>query len=293
MTDWTAVAKRNARSVQTTVGWIFWDPGAVARYEALGLPEGFAGPLGYIASRCAPLAPAGPAAVTAAFGSISPLGIAAVFDLLDADGFARMWAARDEAVREGLARPRARPARSAGRLRARPVGRGRRAPGSSDGCSSARTCGWPDRPIPSCPGGTPSTASASGGATRTGRSSSPPGSPMPRRPSSTTPGSATRSTGWRCPGAPRPRPSRPAGGRSRRRAWRRTGRSWRDGIALRQQLEDDTDRLTAAALGAAGRGPRRRVRRPRFEPSCELLLRRVDDTAGPNYQPASRVRAAR
>ena len=39
----------------------------------------------------------------AAFGSISPLGIAAVFDLLDADGFVRMWAARDEAVREGLA----------------------------------------------------------------------------------------------------------------------------------------------------------------------------------------------
>ena len=34
----------------------------------------------------------GPSAVTAAFGSISPLGIAAVFDLLDADGFARMWA---------------------------------------------------------------------------------------------------------------------------------------------------------------------------------------------------------
>ena len=39
MTDWTAVAKRNSRSVQTTVGWIFWDPGAIARYEALGLPE--------------------------------------------------------------------------------------------------------------------------------------------------------------------------------------------------------------------------------------------------------------
>ena len=103
MTDWTAVATRNARSVQTTVGWIFWDPGAVARYAAEGLPEGFAGPLGYIAARCAPLAPAGAAAVTAAFGSISPLGIAAVFDLLDADGFDRMWDARDRAVLEGLA----------------------------------------------------------------------------------------------------------------------------------------------------------------------------------------------
>jgi len=51
VTDWQALTRRTARSVQTTVGWIFWDPGAVARYEAAGLPEGFAGPLGYIASR--------------------------------------------------------------------------------------------------------------------------------------------------------------------------------------------------------------------------------------------------
>ena len=49
MTDWTAVTTRNARSVQTTVGWIFWDPGAVARYRALGLPENLPDPLGYIA----------------------------------------------------------------------------------------------------------------------------------------------------------------------------------------------------------------------------------------------------
>ena len=54
MTDWVEITKRNARSVQTTIGWIFWDPGAVARYENLGLP----GPFGYIAARAAPLAPA-------------------------------------------------------------------------------------------------------------------------------------------------------------------------------------------------------------------------------------------
>jgi hypothetical protein len=29
-----------------------------------------------------------------------------------------------------------------------------------------------------------------------------------------------------------------------------------------------------------------------FEPSCELLLARVDETAGVNYQPASRQRGA-
>jgi len=103
MTDWTEVTSSNARSVQTTIGWIFWDPGAVDRYRAAGLPDGLTGPLGYIAARCAPLAAAGPEAVTAAFGSISPQGITAVFDLLDADGFAAMWTARNEAVATGLA----------------------------------------------------------------------------------------------------------------------------------------------------------------------------------------------
>ena len=49
MTDWFAITRRNARSVQTTVGWIFWDPGATGRYVALGLPTDFAEPLGYIA----------------------------------------------------------------------------------------------------------------------------------------------------------------------------------------------------------------------------------------------------
>jgi hypothetical protein len=99
--EWRAITRRNARSVQTTIGWIFWDPRAIKRYEALGLP----GPLGYIASRAAPLAPAGPDAVIAAFGSITPLGIRAAFDVVRDRGvsFDDVWRARDEAVREGLA----------------------------------------------------------------------------------------------------------------------------------------------------------------------------------------------
>ena len=52
---WLETSRRNARSVQATIGWIFWDPGALTRYDQLGVP----GPLGYIAARCAPLAPAG------------------------------------------------------------------------------------------------------------------------------------------------------------------------------------------------------------------------------------------
>src|SRR5665811_2301922 len=72
---WASISRRNARSVQTMIGWIFWDPGAVSRFEELGLN----GPFGYLASRAAPFAGAGPEAVTASFGSISPAAIALVF----------------------------------------------------------------------------------------------------------------------------------------------------------------------------------------------------------------------
>ncbi|CAB4861332.1 unannotated protein [freshwater metagenome] len=96
--EWFELSKRIARSVQTTVGWIFWDPGAVARFEALGLP----GPLGYIASRSAPFAGAGYAALVAALGSISPMGIQFVVDFMAPQEFMKYWDARNEAIREGL-----------------------------------------------------------------------------------------------------------------------------------------------------------------------------------------------
>jgi hypothetical protein len=97
--DWVDITRRNARSVQTTIGWIFWDPGAIARYERLGLP----GPLGYLASCAAPLGPAEPEATIAAFGSISPAAIRIAFDLVaQHTTFAAVWSARDEAVLEGL-----------------------------------------------------------------------------------------------------------------------------------------------------------------------------------------------
>ena len=101
--DWCELTRRNARSVQTTIGWIFWDPGAARRYNAAGLPEAFAGPLGYIASRCAPLAGAGPDAVVASFGSISPMAIRGVFQFLGTpERFGEIWSARDAAVVDGL-----------------------------------------------------------------------------------------------------------------------------------------------------------------------------------------------
>lgn len=51
-----------------------------------------------------PLAPAGPDAVIAAFGSISPAGIRWAFDLVaTSTTFDDVWHARDDAVLEGLA----------------------------------------------------------------------------------------------------------------------------------------------------------------------------------------------
>jgi hypothetical protein len=101
LSDPLQAARRCSRSVQTTIGWIFWDPGAVERLAAIGLPH----PFGYLAARGAPLAPAGPDAVIAAFGSIAPIGVHIAFELVAQHGttFEAAWAERDAAVLEGLA----------------------------------------------------------------------------------------------------------------------------------------------------------------------------------------------
>jgi len=62
-----------------------------------------------------------------------------------------------------------------------------------------------------------------------------------------------------------------------------------EGVALRQHIEDETDRLTTRVWELLGE-ERADAFAPAFEPPCELLLARVDITAGPNYQPASRIR---
>ena len=62
-----------------------------------------------------------------------------------------------------------------------------------------------------------------------------------------------------------------------------------EGVALRQRLEDDTDRLTTVVWEQLGEVESLRFAED-FEPPCEALLARVDVTAGPNYQPGSRIR---
>jgi hypothetical protein len=289
MTDWFEITRRNARSVQTTVGWIFWDPGAIERYTAAGLPADFAGPLGYIAARAAPLAAAGPDAVVAAFGTISPMGIRAVFDLLEEpDRFADFWAARDEAVTEGLrtyAPDIVDPLIEHGPALWEVV---ERLPAIGRVFFGAHLA----QPRPSDPllsgwhavnclrewrGDTHWALVVAYGLTH--------------------PEASILHNAWLGYEDDWLAISRGTAPDELEAGWTRlTERGLAvdrtvtpDGVALRQHLEDDTDRLTTRPWELLGEA-RSQAIAEQLEPPCELLLARVDETAGPNYQPASRVR---
>lgn len=275
------ISRRIARSVQTTIGWIFWDPGAVARYEALGLP----GPLGYIAARSAPLAPAGPDAVIASFGSISAPAIRWAFDLVASSGttFEAVWAARDEAVLAGLAEhaPDIVPVLAdvgpdlwSVVERLPTVGRvlmaaHLRMPRPTDPVLS----GWHAvNCIREWRGDTHWALVAAAGL-------------------SGVEASVLHNTwldyedGW----LPTSRGSTPDDIAAARATLAERGLDGEAGRALRQRIEDDTDRLTALPWQLYGLDATVALAEA-LEPPCELLLRRVDVTAGPNYQPASRIR---
>ena len=284
--DWVAITHRNARSVQTTIGWIFWDPGAVARFEALGLP----GPLGYIGARAAPLAPAGPEAIEAAFGSISALGIALAFDAVEKNGttFDALWHARDEAVVEGL-RTYA-PAIIDPLIELGPplwavvdqlptVGR----PLYASHLRMARPAdpllsGWHAvNAVREWRGDTHWAIVAASGLSGIEAS--------------------ILHNAWLGYERDWLATSRGSTPDEIERGWaslRAEGLADGDivtpgGVALRQHIEDETDRLTTPVWELLGRERSLAFARD-FEPPCELLLARVDETAGPNYQPASRLR---
>ena len=245
MTDWTAVTRRNARSVQTTVGWIFWDPGAVARYRAEGLPEGSPGP----SATSPPGAPRWPrparrpspppSAPSARSGS-PPSSTCST-----PTASPRMWAGPGRGGGRGAGRPRPGHRRPAGRARSRPVGRWSTRCPWSGGCSSAPTCAAPARPIPllsgwhavNClrewRGDTHWALVVAAGLTHAEAS--------------------ILHNAWLGlrGGLVAPLPGDHAGGPRRRMAGTRAakglaaaGRSPPTGVALRQRIEDDTDRLT-------------------------------------------------
>ncbi|MEP9364938.1 hypothetical protein ABLE68_18390 [Nocardioides sp. CN2-186] len=100
MTDWIDLSARASFASHRLVGWIYWDPVAVEGCAELGLdvPGTY-----YIASRCAPLAPAGHQAVAAAFYSISPVFIEFAMALAEErTSYAAITAVRDAAVVQGL-----------------------------------------------------------------------------------------------------------------------------------------------------------------------------------------------
>ena len=100
-TDWTALTNRAGRTGHDLVGWLMWDPAAIARYEALGVPDGAGWIIGW---RLAPLGDISPVAAAAATYSIDAAIIAIVLDRVGmAGGADRIAAARDAAVVEGLA----------------------------------------------------------------------------------------------------------------------------------------------------------------------------------------------
>lgn len=284
--DWIETTKRNARSVQTTIGWIYWDPGAVARYEVLG----FAGPLGYLASRAAPLAAAGPDAVIAAFGSISPIGIRMTFAVAGEKsiGFDDAWRLRDEAVIEGLTSyapdileplvelgPKLWPVLeqlpTVGRVF---FGAHLRMPRPQDPVLS----GWHAvNCLREWRGDTHWAIVAASGLSGIEVSIlhnawlNYEHEWLPRSRGTTDDELATAWASLEARGL--------ADG----------GKVTPAGVTLRQQIEDQTDRLTVLPWQSLGTDVAQWFAEA-FEPPCELLLARVDATAGPNYQPASRIR---
>lgn len=100
MTVDAALAARASFASHRLIGWIFWDPPAIERYAALGVPEGRGY---YISTRAAPLAAAGDAAVIAAFVSIHPLFVAFSLDQCrQHTTFDDAYRVRNEAVGDGL-----------------------------------------------------------------------------------------------------------------------------------------------------------------------------------------------
>lgn len=100
MTDWIALTQRACRAGHDLVGWIMWDPDSIARYEALGVPNG----AGWIVTwRLAPLGDIAPAAAAAATYSIDPTIIDMILGLArDATDTDAICGVRDASVIPGL-----------------------------------------------------------------------------------------------------------------------------------------------------------------------------------------------
>jgi hypothetical protein len=98
--DLVSLAERLGLASHRLIGWIYWDPRAIELYAQLGIPNGFGY---YVTSRAAPLLPAGPDVVSAAFYSIHQGFIAmSVAAALEHTTWQQIYDVRNQAVGEGL-----------------------------------------------------------------------------------------------------------------------------------------------------------------------------------------------
>lgn len=98
--SWADLAARLGLASHRLIGWIYWDPRAIELYTQLGIPNGFGY---YVTSRAAPLLPAGPDVVSAAYYSIHPGFIrSSLTAALEHASWQQIYEARNQAVGEGL-----------------------------------------------------------------------------------------------------------------------------------------------------------------------------------------------
>jgi len=98
--SWVSLAERLGLASHRLIGWIYWDPRAIEMYTQLGIPNGFGY---YVTSRAAPLLPAGPDVVSAAYYSIHPGFIAlSTATALEHATWRQIYDVRNQAVAEGL-----------------------------------------------------------------------------------------------------------------------------------------------------------------------------------------------
>lgn len=100
MTDWMSLTARAGVACHDLVGWMMWDPRAIAGFEKLGVPDG----VGWVVAwRLASLGDANPAVAAATAYSINPAVIDTVMTLYrSATDNESVLAVRDEAVEPGL-----------------------------------------------------------------------------------------------------------------------------------------------------------------------------------------------
>ena len=102
--DWLDLTRRSSFASHRLIGWIYWDPRAIELYTQLGIPNGTGY---YVASRAAPLLPAGHQAVAAAFYSIHPKFIEFAVTLAEQHAsWSDIYAMRNQAVGEGIVKHR-------------------------------------------------------------------------------------------------------------------------------------------------------------------------------------------